>query len=89
MSLTDVSQHGEFIGLDNYRLALSGGSNLYHSLWLTLIFVVIAVPLEFVLGLALAVILNREFRGRRFWITILLIPTMIAPVVVGMIRASC
>ena len=85
MSLTDVSQHGEFIGLDNYRLALSGGSNLYHSLWLTLIFVVIAVPLEFVLGLALAVILNREFRGRRFWITILLIPTMIAPVVVGMI----
>lgn len=85
MSLSDVFQHGQFVGLDNYRTALSSDSNLYHSLWLTLIFVAIAVPLEFVLGLALAVFLNREFMGQRIWITALLIPTMIAPVVVGMI----
>jgi multiple sugar transport system permease protein len=85
MSLTEVFDHGQFLGLDNYRQALSGDSKLYHSLWLTLIFVAIAVPLEFALGLGLALILNREFRARRFWITILLIPTMIAPVVVGMI----
>lgn len=85
LSLTDVFQHGQFIGLDNYRLALGSDSNLYHSLWLTLIFVAVVVPVEFALGLALAKILNRDFWGRRFWITILLIPTMIAPVVVGMI----
>jgi multiple sugar transport system permease protein len=52
---------------------------------LTALFVMLAVPLEFVFGLATAVALNRDFRGRRFWVTILLIPTMIAPVVVGMI----
>lgn len=85
MSLTDVFDHGMFVGLDNYRKALSAESGLYNSLWLTLIFVAVAVPLEFALGLMLAIILNREFLGRRFWITILLIPTMIAPVVVGMI----
>ncbi len=85
LSLTDVFQHGQFVGLDNYRLALGEESKLYHSLWLTLIFVAIVVPAQFVLGLALAKILNRDFWGRRFWITILLIPTMIAPVVVGMI----
>lgn len=85
MSLSDVFDHGKFVGLDNYRQALSAESGLYNSLWLTLIFVAVAVPIEFALGLMLAIILNREFLGRRFWITILLIPTMIAPVVVGMI----
>jgi multiple sugar transport system permease protein len=85
MSLTEVFDHGKFVGLDNYRTALSGKSGFYNSLWLTFIFVMIAVPLEFALGLAIAIVLNREFFGRRAWITILLIPTMIAPVVVGMI----
>ncbi len=85
MSLTEVFDHGKFLGLDNYRTALSSKSGFYHSLWLTFIFVIIAVPLEFALGLAIAIVLNREFFGRRAWITILLIPTMIAPVVVGMI----
>ncbi|MDB6084827.1 MAG: Binding-protein-dependent transport system inner rane component [Gammaproteobacteria bacterium] len=85
MSLTDVYDYGDFLGLDNFRNALSPRSPLFHSLWLTALFVVLAVPLEFVLGLATAVALNRDFRGRRFWVTILLIPTMIAPVVVGMI----
>ena len=37
------------------------------------------------MGLAAALFLNREFAARRVWVTILLIPTMIAPVVVGMI----
>jgi len=85
MSLTEVFDHGKFVGLDNYRTALSSDSGLYNSLWLTFIFVIIAVPVEFALGLAIAIVLNREFFGRRAWITILLIPTMIAPVVVGMI----
>ncbi len=85
MSLGEILDFGQFIGLDNYRVAFSSNSSFFHSLWLTAIFVVIVVPAEFALGLAIAVMLNREFRGRRFWVTILLIPTMIAPVVVGMI----
>jgi multiple sugar transport system permease protein len=85
MSLTDLYDYGDFLGLANYRDALGHGSPLFHSLWLTAVFIALAVPAEFALGLAAAVILNREFRGRRFWVTILLIPTMIAPVVVGMI----
>ncbi len=85
LSLTDVSQNGQFVGLDNYRMALGSESKLYHSLVLTVAFVAVVVPIEFALGLGLAKILNRDFWGRRFWITILLIPTMIAPVVVGMI----
>lgn len=85
MSLTAMFDRGLFVGLDNYRRALSNDTSLFHALLLTALFIAIAVPLEFALGLAIAVFLNREFRGRRFWVTILLIPTMIAPVVVGMI----
>lgn len=85
LSLTDVFATGQFVGLDNYRSALSPDSAFFHSLLLTAVFVAIAVPIEFVLGLAAALSLNREFAARRFWVTILLIPTMIAPVVVGMI----
>jgi multiple sugar transport system permease protein len=85
MSLTALYDRGLFIGLDNYRRALSVDSNLFHSLLLTAVFILLAVPLEFVVGLAIAVLLNREFLARRIWVTVLLIPTMIAPVVVGMI----
>ena len=45
----------------------------------------IAVPIELALGLLIALWINREFVGRRLVLTILMIPTMIAPVVVGMI----
>lgn len=85
LSLTDALDYGRFVGLDNYRQSLNANSQLYHSFALTFVFVVIAVPIEFLVGLCVAMILNREFGGRRFWVTILLIPTMIAPVVVGMI----
>jgi multiple sugar transport system permease protein len=85
LSLTDVFATGQFVGLDNYRSAFSADSAFFHSLLLTALFVIIAVPIEFVLGLAAALFLNREFAARRIWVTILLIPTMIAPVVVGMI----
>ena len=44
----------------------------------------IAVPIELALGLLIALWINREFAGRRLVLTILMIPTMIAPVV-GMI----
>jgi len=85
LSLTDVFATGQFVGLDNYRSVFSADSAFFHSLILTALFVIIAVPVEFVLGLAAALFLNREFAARRVWVTILLIPTMIAPVVVGMI----
>ena len=46
---------------------------------------IVVVPIELALGLLIALWINREFAGRRLVLTILMIPTMIAPVVVGMI----
>ncbi len=42
-----------------------------------------AVILELVFGFLLAMLVYRQFRGRRFYITIFLIPMMVVPVVVG------
>lgn len=85
MSLASVSRLGRFIGLENFITVLARESGLFSALSRTALFVAIVVPVEFALGLLIAMALNREFRSRRLWVTILLLPTMIAPVVVGLI----
>jgi len=51
----------------------------------TLIFTITALTLEFVLGLALAVLLNERIRGRGFFRSALLIPMMLPTVVAGVV----
>ena len=48
-------------------------------------FVPIAVPIEFMLGLAGALVLNQSIRGRVVFVPLLFIPTMMAPIVVGLV----
>jgi multiple sugar transport system permease protein len=84
LSLTESSKHGQFIGLDNYRNLLGNDEKFSAAALRTVLFVLIVVPIEFALGLAIALRVNREFRYKRLIITILMLPTMIAPVVVGM-----
>lgn len=55
------------------------------SLGQTLIYTAGALAVEFSLGLALALLVNREFRGRRVLRSILLIPMLLPPVVVAVI----
>ena len=85
LSLTSLTKRGQFIGLDNYRDLIATDSKFYAAIAHTAIFMAVVVPVEFVLGLMIALWLNREFAGRRLVLTIIMIPTMIAPVVVGMI----
>ena len=51
----------------------------------TLAFVFLAVGLEMLLGVALALLLERPVRGMRVFRTIFLLPMMIAPICVGLI----
>jgi multiple sugar transport system permease protein len=85
MSLSAVSRYGRFLGLENYVTVLEPDSGFFPALWRTALFVLVVVPVEFALGLMMALALNREFASRRIWVTVLLLPTMIAPVVVGLI----
>lgn len=51
----------------------------------TLVYATVALTFEFLLGLGLALLLNREMRGRSLFRATLLVPLMLPPVVVGVV----
>jgi len=70
----------EFVGLENYLL-LFQDPDFRQALWNTLKFTVVSVSLETVLGLAIALIIHSNFRGRGLVRTAILIPWAIPTVV--------
>jgi multiple sugar transport system permease protein len=86
LSLHDVhyGQARDFAWFANYE-ALLTDPRFWNSMWVATVFVLIAVPLEFMLGLTGALILNRGIRLRRIIVPFLFIPTMMAPIVVGLL----
>jgi multiple sugar transport system permease protein len=71
-----------YIGLDNYRDILTD-PDVWHAMQATAHFVLWSIVLELVLGFGLALLINRRFRGHSFWTTIILLPMMLSPAVVG------
>ncbi len=71
-----------FVGLNNFALVL-GDPVALHSVVVTAIFTVADVGIEFVLGLALALALEKAFRGRGVLMAIFVVPLFVAPVIVG------
>jgi len=69
-------------GVTNFVEALTDEDFLYAVLR-TFVFAGFAVAFELLIGFGLALLTYREFRGRRVYLTVFLIPMMIIPVVVG------
>ena len=85
-SLFDIkvlSGVNEFVGLSNY-INVFKDPKIISSISFTVIFVVVSMVFHVVLGVALALILNMKFKGRRFLRTIVLIPWAMPAVVIGM-----
>jgi len=74
----------EFVGSANYA-ALLDDDTFQISLLRTGLFVVSAVSLELTAGLILALLLNREIRGKRIFRVVFLFPVMIGSLVAGFI----
>ncbi|HHV63370.1 MAG TPA: sugar ABC transporter permease [Firmicutes bacterium] len=72
-----------FIGLGNFIQILSD-TYFWGALGNTLVMASIAVALEFVFGLGMALLLNEDLRGGRIIKSLLIVPMMIPPVVVGL-----
>jgi multiple sugar transport system permease protein len=73
---------GEFIGLENYYNLFSEPVFLT-SLKKTVLIVLTSVPLELVLGFAIAYLFNRNFPLKRLAVTITIIPTVLAPIAIA------
>ncbi|MDN5747414.1 MAG: sugar ABC transporter permease [Pseudonocardia sp.] len=70
----------EFTGLTNYVAVLTSPF-WWNAFWVTVIITVISVAIEFVLGLALALVMHRTIIGRGLTRTVVLIPYGIVTVV--------
>jgi multiple sugar transport system permease protein len=73
-----------FVGLDNYRSVL-GDPLFWRSAGTTLLYAVAATGLETVLGVAIALLLNRSTLIGKTFERLLILPLMIAPVIAGVI----
>ena len=72
------------VGLQNYK-DLYSDPYFRDALWVTLKFVVLAVGIETVLGLGLALLAARELPFIRFARLVLILPMIITPIVVGIV----
>ncbi len=71
-----------WVGTDHY-INILNDADIWHSMQATAHFVVWTIVLETVLGFGLAYLLDRKFRGHGFWTTVILLPMMLSPAVVG------
>lgn len=73
----------KFIGFQNYKDILRN-KYIWEHFRTTGKFVIISVAAQSVIGLALALLFNREFAGKGVITTLVLAPMMLSPVVVGL-----
>jgi multiple sugar transport system permease protein len=70
------------VGIDNYVSVLTD-PDVWAAMQTTAHFVFWTILLQTLIGFALAFLIDRKFRGHGFWTTLILIPMMLSPAVVG------
>lgn len=70
------------VGIRNYVNILHD-SEIWSALQVTAHFLFWTILLQVLLGFSLAWLINRKFRGHSFWTTMILLPMMLSPAVVG------
>jgi multiple sugar transport system permease protein len=70
------------IGFDNYHSILTD-TDIWTAMQTTAHFVFWTILLQTLIGFALAYLVDRKFRGHGFWTTVILVPMMLSPAVVG------
>jgi len=97
-SLTGGGYVGEFVGVENYVALLTGRLDailgapfvslqqpLQSALIVTLVYALVSVTLELLIGFGQALVLDQEFRGRRWLRVAVLIPWAVPIAIQGMI----
>ncbi|WP_336923385.1 carbohydrate ABC transporter permease [Aquipuribacter sp. SD81] len=74
----------QIIGLGNYEQVL-GDPEFRRAVWHNLVIVVLSIVVQLPLGLGIALLLNREIRGRGLLRTVVFVPYVLAEVVAGVI----
>ncbi|PKP73644.1 MAG: ABC transporter permease [Alphaproteobacteria bacterium HGW-Alphaproteobacteria-6] len=72
----------EWVGFDNYRRILTD-EGTWQAMQSTAHFLIWTLVFQVLIGFALAWLINRKFRGNDLWTTIIVLPMMLSPAVVG------
>jgi multiple sugar transport system permease protein len=70
------------VGLDHYQSILTD-PDVWAAMQATAHFLFWTITLQTLIGFGLAYLIDRKFRGHGFWTTVILIPMMLSPAVVG------
>ncbi|MEM9707201.1 MAG: sugar ABC transporter permease [Pseudomonadota bacterium] len=77
-----INREPEFIGLRNYERILTD-SDIWLNMQATAHFLFWTIVLQVLIGFTLAYLINKNFRGSPFWTTMIVLPMMLSPAVVG------
>jgi multiple sugar transport system permease protein len=77
-----TTQDLEWVGLKNYQRVLTD-SDVWQTLQVTAHFLCWTLVLQMLIGFGLALLINKQFKGHGFWTTVILLPMMLSPAVVG------
>ena len=72
----------DYIGLRNYERILTD-DDIWQTLQVTAHFLCWTMALQVIIGFTLAWLINKQFKGHGFWTTVILLPMMLSPAVVG------
>ena len=75
----------KFIAVENYQRILTGDPRFRDAFFRTLYFTLIAVSVETVLGVTMALLFNREFWGRGLVRTLSILPMMATPTAISLV----
>jgi multiple sugar transport system permease protein len=81
-SLAVQQATSRYVGTLNYRLVLTDPA-FWGAMWFTLRFTLVVTTLELVLGTLLALLFDRVFPGKRALFSVMLVPIMTAPALMG------
>jgi multiple sugar transport system permease protein len=73
----------DFVGLQNYVNLLFNDPMFWKVFWRTVLFISLAVNIEFLIGLGIAQLMARAIRGQSLSRTLIMMPMMFAPILVG------
>jgi multiple sugar transport system permease protein len=87
MSTSDwrLGREVSFVGMGNYLRALRDDPVFWHSLRVTLVYSLTAVPLNLTVGLGVAILLNQKVRGLTLFRTVFYLPSLVGGVAMAML----
>jgi multiple sugar transport system permease protein len=75
----------KFVGFANYVRMFTADVSFWAALKVTFVFAIVAVPLQLVGGLLVALLMNRKVPGQTLWRTVYYLPNVVAGVSVAML----